>query len=358
MSTPTSRRHSAITESNWLVGPSGPSPAPRLPTEGPFLRPLPLVPAPGGLAMDQDPKRKYHQPVMTREIVELFEPIDGGVLVDATYGGGGHSRALLSAYPDLQIIAIDRDSAAVAKEAPDRVRLHQRAFSEMGELLDELGVDSITGALFDLGVSGHQLDTADRGFSYRQPGPLDMRMGPNAPFSAAEIVNDWPQDRLRRIIGKYGEERFALRIAAAIVRARPVSDTAQLAEIVRDAIPAATRRTGGHPARRTFQAIRIAANDELAEIEAALATALDRLTPGGRCVVMSYHSLEDRIVKRAFADRAQGCTCPPEFPECRCGKTPTLRLINRKPLRPTDEEVEENPRARSAKVRAAEKVAA
>ena len=251
-----------------------------------------------------------------------------------------------------------RQPALALQRAGHEVLFTSRDKDVTQELLDELGVDSITGALFDLGVSGHQLDTADRGFSYHQPGPLDMRMGPNAPFSAAEIVNDWPQERLRRIIGKHSDERFASRIAAAIVRARPVSDTAQLAEIVRDAIPAATRRTGGHPARRTFQAIRIAANDELAEIETALETALDRLTTGGRCVVMSYHSLEDRIVKRAFADRAQGCTCPPEFPECRCGKTPTLRLINRKPLRPTDEEVEENPRARSAKVRAAEKVAA
>lgn len=336
----------------------GPSPAPRLPTEGPFLRPLPLVPAPGGLAMDQDPKRKYHQPVMTREIVELFESIDGGVLVDATYGGGGHSRSLLSSYPALEIIGIDRDRAAIERPVPDRVRLHQRAFSEMGELLEELGVEAVDGVLFDLGVSGHQLDTAARGFSYREAGPLDMRMGPDSPHSADEIVNEWPEKRLAKIISWYGEERFATRIARAIVAARPVSDTARLADIVRTAIPAATRRTGGHPARRTFQAIRIAANEELEEVGSAIEIALDRLTEGGRCVVISYHSLEDRIVKRAFAERAQGCICPPEFPVCRCGITPSLRLINRKPLRPSDEEVAANPRARSAKVRAAEKVAA
>ncbi|MDH5372423.1 MAG: 16S rRNA (cytosine(1402)-N(4))-methyltransferase RsmH [Acidimicrobiia bacterium] len=308
--------------------------------------------------MDQDPKRKYHEPVMTREIVELFETIDGGVLVDATYGGGGHSRALVSAYPDLQIIGIDRDAEAVARPAPDRVRLYQRAFSEIGDLLDELGIESIDGALFDLGVSGHQLDTPGRGFSYREPGPLDMRMGPDAPFTAAEIVNEWPQNELRRIIARYGEERFAARVAAAIVANRPISDTSQLADITRNAIPAATRRTGGHPARRTFQAIRIAVNDELAEIGTALESTLDRLAPGGRCVVMSYHSLEDRIVKRAFAAGAQGCTCPPEIPECRCGNTPTLRLIGRKPVRPTEAEVAENPRARSARLRVAEKLAA
>jgi len=308
--------------------------------------------------MDQDPKRKYHEPVMTREIVELFENVDGGVLVDATYGGGGHSRALLSAYPDLQIIGIDRDDAAVARPAPDRVRLHQRSFSELGELLDELAVGSIDGALFDLGVSGHQLDTADRGFSYRDPGPLDMRMGPDAPRTAADIVNEWSQDDLRRIIAKYGEERFAGRIAAAIVANRPIADTAQLAEVTRNAIPAATRRTGGHPARRTFQAIRIAVNDELGEIQTALETALDRLAPGGRCVVISYHSLEDRIVKRTFADLAQGCICPPEIPECRCDRSPEVRLLTRKPISPTVAEVNANPRARSAKVRAAEKVAA
>ncbi|HSR43742.1 MAG TPA: 16S rRNA (cytosine(1402)-N(4))-methyltransferase RsmH [Acidimicrobiia bacterium] len=308
--------------------------------------------------MDQDPKRKYHEPVMTREIVELFENVDGGVLVDATYGGGGHSRALLSAYPDLQIIGIDRDDAAVARPAPDRVRLHQRSFSELGELLDELAVGSIDGALFDLGVSGHQLDTAERGFSYRDPGPLDMRMGPDAPRTAADIVNEWSQDDLRRIIAKYGEERFAGRIAAAIVANRPIADTAQLAEVTRNAIPAATRRTGGHPARRTFQAIRIAVNDELGEIQTALETALDRLAPGGRCVVISYHSLEDRIVKRTFADLAQGCICPPEIPECRCDRSPEVRLLTRKPISPTVAEVNANPRARSAKVRAAEKVAA
>ena len=295
---------------------------------------------------------------MTREIVELFENVDGGVLVDATYGGGGHSRALLSAYPDLQIIGIDRDDAAVARPAPDRVRLHQRSFSELGELLDELAVGSIDGALFDLGVSGHQLDTAERGFSYRDPGPLDMRMGPDAPRTAADIVNEWSQDDLRRIIAKYGEERFAGRIAAAIVANRPIADTAPLAEVTRNAIPAATRRTGGHPARRTFQAIRIAVNDELGEIQTALETALDRLAPGGRCVVISYHSLEDRIVKRTFADLAQGCICPPEIPECRCDRSPEVRLLTRKPISPTVAEVNANPRARSAKVRAAEKVAA
>jgi 16S rRNA (cytosine1402-N4)-methyltransferase len=185
-----------------------------------------------------------------------------------------------------------------------------------------------------------------------------MRMGPGSPHSADEIVNEWPEKRLAKIISWYGEERFATRIARAIVAARPVSDTARLADIVRAAIPAATRRTGGHPARRTFQAIRIAANEELEEVESAIEVALDRLAEGGTCVVISYHSLEDRIVKRAFSERAQGCTCPPDFPVCQCGITPSIRLLTRKPLRPSDEEVASNPRARSARVRAAEKIAA
>ena len=308
--------------------------------------------------MDQDPKRKYHQPVMTKEIVELFEPIEGGVLVDATYGGGGHSAALLAAYPDLEIIGIDRDSDALRNSAPARVELVQSAFSSLDEILDDLSIPEIVGALFDLGVSGHQLDDPARGFSYRSSGPLDMRMGPDAAHSAEEIVNEWSKRDLVETIARYGEERFASRIAAAIIAARPITDTLVLADVVKNAIPAATRRTGGHPAKRTFQAIRIAANGELAELTDGLTAALRRLAPGGRCVVISYHSLEDRIVKRMFRDQAQGCTCPPEFPECRCGNTPVVRLIGRKPLRPSEDEVEENPRARSAKVRTVEKVAA
>ena len=308
--------------------------------------------------MDQDPKRKYHQPVMTKEIVELFEPIERGVLVDATYGGGGHSAALLAAYPDLEIIGIDRDSDALRNSAPARVELVQSAFSSLDEILDDLSIPEIVGALFDLGVSGHQLDDPARGFSYRSSGPLDMRMGPDAAHSAEEIVNEWSKRDLVETIARYGEERFASRIAAAIIAARPITDTLVLADVVKNAIPAATRRTGGHPAKRTFQAIRIAANGELAELTDGLTAALRRLAPGGRCVVISYHSLEDRIVKRMFRDQAEGCTCPPEFPECRCGNTPVVRLIGRKPLRPSEDEVEENPRARSAKVRTVEKVAA
>ncbi len=305
--------------------------------------------------MDQDPKREYHEPVMTREIVELLEPIDRGVLVDATYGGGGHSGALRSAYPDLQIIGIDRDMDV---EAGGDIRLVRRRFSELGDVLDEFGIERIDGALFDLGVSGHQFDTPSRGFSYRHPGPLDMRMGPDASFSASDIVNQWPFERLRDVIQRYGEERFAGRIARAIVEQRPIENTIDLAEVVRSAVPAAARRTGGHPAKRTFQAIRMAVNDELAEIERGLEAALDRMAEGGRCVVVSYHSLEDRIVKRSFADRARGCVCPPEFPECRCGRVPAFRLVTRKALRPTADEVERNPRARSARLRCIERIAA
>jgi 16S rRNA (cytosine1402-N4)-methyltransferase len=308
--------------------------------------------------MGQNPQQQYHEAVMVEEVVQVFEQIPDGVMVDATFGAGGHTRALLAARPSLEIIAIDRDPDVAHLDVPDGVTVRRRPFGELDELLDELGIDRLSGALFDLGVSGHQLDVPERGFSYREPGPLDMRMGPDAPRTADEIVNEWDEGDLATIIREYGEERFASRIARSIVASRPIRDTRQLAEVVRSAIPAATRRSGGHPARRTFQAIRIAVNDELAQLERGLDATLERLTIGGRCAVLSYHSLEDRIVKQRFAAGAQRCVCPPEVPVCVCGREPSLGHVHRKALRPTEAEKVRNPRARSARLRAVEKVAA
>ena len=297
---------------------------------------------------------RYHQPVLADRIVELFAPVPGGPVIDATFGGGGHSRLLAEA--GHEVIAFDRDPDV--PPPVEGVRLVPRPFGEMADALDELGVTEISGAFFDLGVSSHQLDTAERGFSYRHPGPIDMRMDRTSPLSADRIVNEWSAADIADVIHRYSDERFARRIAEAIVRSRPIPDTATLADVVREAIPAATRRTGGHPARRTFQALRIAVNDELGELERGLEVALDRLAPGGRCAVISYHSLEDRYTKRRFVDEATGCTCPPEQPVCTCGRVVTAKLVSRKPIRPDADEVADNPRARSALLRVLERVAA
>ncbi len=301
--------------------------------------------------MHQD---SYHRPVMLDVVVDLFAEVPTGVIVDATYGGGGHARALADARQDLRIIGVDRDP-----DVPiDGVEVVRGSFGALDSILQSAGVPALVGALFDLGVSSHQLDTPGRGFSYRMAGPLDMRMDPEAPLSADVIVNQWDERDLARAIGRYGEERFSRRIAREIVAARPIEDTVHLAEVVRSAIPAAARRVGGHPARRTFQALRMMVNRELDELESGLDAALHLLEGGGRCVVISYHSLEDRIVKRRFARGAESCTCPPEVPVCRCDTVQELRLLTRKPLRPTEEEIADNPRARSARLRAVEKVAA
>ncbi|MEA2452559.1 MAG: rRNA (cytosine1402-N4)-methyltransferase [Actinomycetota bacterium] len=220
--------------------------------------------------------------------------------------------------------------------------------------MERLGVEKVRGVLLDLGVSSPQLDEPDRGFSFRNDGPLDMRMDPTQPLSAEVVVNTYSETDLSRVIARYGEERFARRIAKAILRSRPVSGTRVLADIVKEAIPAATRRTGGHPARRTFQALRIEVNGELEALELGLADAVDYSEPGGRVVVISYHSLEDRIVKRYFVDQARGCTCPPEFPVCVCGKKERVRMLTKRPIRPAAEEIEMNPRAEAAKLRAIE----
>jgi 16S rRNA (cytosine1402-N4)-methyltransferase len=259
-------------------------------------------------------------------------------------------------------VGIDRDPTAVEAGSADlaafgdRVRIVRDDFKNLAAVLERLGITSVRGVLFDLGVSSPQLDEATRGFSFRNDGPLDMRMDPTQPRTAEDVVNLYTESDLTRVISAYGEERFARRIAKAIIRSRPVSGTRALAEIVKEAIPAATRRTGGHPARRTFQALRIEVNGELDALERGLVDAVDYSEPGGRIVAISYHSLEDRIVKRFFNEQAQGCICPSDLPVCVCGKKERVRVLTKRPVRPTAEEVEANPRAAAAKLRAVERL--
>jgi 16S rRNA (cytosine1402-N4)-methyltransferase len=311
--------------------------------------------------MDQDRSAEeadYHRPVLADEVVELMAPVMPGVVVDATFGGGGHTRRLLDEFGEkVSVIAIDRDPEAVANAAGLDVTVVQGNYAHLVDILSSLGQPEISGFLFDFGVSSHHLDEARRGFSYHRSGPLDMRMGPDATKDASEIVNEWPIDELTRIIRAYGEEPLARRVASAIVAARPIDSTATLSTVIAQSMPAARRRAG-HPARRTFQAIRIAVNDELESVEAGIGQALDLVRPGGRVVAISYHSLEDRIVKRAFAERAAGCTCPPDLPVCGCGNTAEVRVLTRRPIRASEAEIEVNNRARSATLRAVEKVAA
>jgi 16S rRNA (cytosine1402-N4)-methyltransferase len=258
---------------------------------------------------------------------------------------------------EVSVIAIDRDPEAVANAARLAVTVIEGNFAEIDDLVRSVTDEPISGVLFDFGVSSRQLDHAERGFSYRHEGPLDMRMGPDAVHTADEIVNTWSIEDLARIIRRYGEEPMARRIAEAIVTARPIQSTAHLSTVIAQAMPAARRRAG-HPARRTFQAIRIAVNEELQAVEQGVSKAIDMLRPGGRIVAISYHSLEDRIVKQEFAERARGCTCPPDLPVCGCGNAAEVRILTRKPIRPSQAEIEANNRARSAVLRAAEKVAA
>ena len=303
----------------------------------------------------------YHEPVMLGEVVDLFRTVPPGWIVDATHGGGGHTRALLAAVPEISVLAVDRDPDAAAQVLADpRLLFVQGNFEALQDLIARTlsGKETqhdISGIFFDLGVSSHQLDIAERGFSYHSRGPLDMRMGPDASITAGDIVNDYGVDDLARIFRRFGEERFARRIAAAIVAARPISDTATLATVVAEAVPAAARR-GKHPARRVFQALRIEVNAELEAIETALDAALASVSKGGRVVVIAYHSLEDRIVKRRFATAVEGCTCPPEIAVCVCGKVPSFAKVTRKPLRPSSQEIDRNPRSRSAVMRAVERI--
>jgi 16S rRNA (cytosine1402-N4)-methyltransferase len=291
-------------------------------------------------------------------VAGLLAPVLPGVVVDATFGGGGHTRRLLDEFGEnVTVVAIDRDPEALANATALGVTAVQGNFADLGRLVGTVTDEPVSGVLFDFGVSSHQLDEPERGFSYRHEGPLDMRMGPDAPYTAAEIVNEWPADRLADVIYRYGEEPLARQIARAIVAGRPYQSTSQLSTVVAAVIPAARRRAG-HPARRTFQALRMAVNDELEAVGSGLDQAIEILRPLGRVVAISYHSLEDRIVKRRFARGAAGCVCPPELPVCGCGKSAELRILTRKPIRPSAGEIEANNRARSAVLRAAEKVAA
>ncbi len=309
---------------------------------------------------------KYtHNPVLLDECIEALNIRPEGVYLDGTLGRAGHSREIAKRLTTGRLICVDRDQAALdaARErlAPwmDRTTLVHSNFDRVDEILDELSLPGIDGMLFDLGVSSPQLDDGSRGFSYMADAPLDMRMDQEEGVTAADIVNGWPQEELRRIISQYGEERYASQIAGAIVRRRedkPVSTTLELVEIIRGAMPAKALREKQHPAKRTFQAIRIAVNDELACVERMLQRAVPRLDKGGRLAVITFHSLEDRIVKTGLAEFARGCTCPPDFPVCVCGRKPDIKLVNKKPILPSEQEIEENPRARSAKLRVAEKL--
>ena len=305
-----------------------------------------------------------HKPVLLNECIEALHIRPDGVYVDGTLGRAGHSREIAQRLTTGRLICIDRDMAAIdaARErlAPwvDRVTLVHGNFSELDGVLRQAGASGVDGMLFDLGVSSPQLDDASRGFSYTRDAPLDMRMDTSAPLTAREVVNTWPYEELRRILYEYGEERYAPAIAKAIVRARetaPVATTLELVDIIRGAMPPAALREKQHPAKRSFQAIRIAVNGELDALPPMLTAAVDNLNPGGRLAVITFHSLEDRIVKRAMQDMAKGCTCPPEFPVCVCGKKPKIRVLTRKPVVSGEAELADNPRARSAKLRVAEK---
>ena len=305
-----------------------------------------------------------HKPVLLHECLEGLKIQPDGVYVDGTLGRAGHSAEIARRLETGRLICIDRDQAAIdaagEKLAPwkDRVTLVRRNFADLAEIMRQYAPEGADGMLFDLGVSSPQLDDPARGFSYMHDAPLDMRMDESAPLSAYQIVNEWSGEELRRILSEYGEERYAPAIARAIVRARetaPVATTLELVEIIRGAMPAAALREKQHPAKRSFQAIRIAVNGELDALEPMLNAAADGLRPGGRLAVITFHSLEDRIVKHTLQKLATGCICPPEFPVCVCGRKPKMNLVNRRPIVSGAAELEENPRARSAKLRVAEK---
>lgn len=304
-----------------------------------------------------------HRPVMGRAVVEVFEPVPTGVVVDATVGGGGHARLLLEARPDLTVLGLDRDADAVAAaraglaEFGDRVRVVHGGFEHLREIVAADGSEGkIVGILFDLGVSSPQLDRPERGFSYWSEAPLDMRMDGGQHLTAAQVVNTYDEARLARVLADNGEERYAKRIAARIVAARPLQTTGELVEVVKDAIPAPARRSGGHPARRTFQALRIEVNRELPNLAEGLDESVQLVAPGGRIAVISYHSLEDRIVKQRF--RSWAATHLPQISRDLPARAvrPLARLLGRRPQRPGEQEVADNPRARSARLRAVEKL--
>ena len=306
-----------------------------------------------------------HKPVLLEECIQALNIRPDGIYLDGTLGRAGHSREIARRLTTGRLICVDRDQAALDAaqerlgEWMDKVTLVHSNFDQLDAILDGLHLAGVDGMLFDLGVSSPQLDDGERGFSYRTDAPLDMRMDRSEGLTAAQVVNTWSQEELRRILSQYGEERYAPTIAAAIVRRRqerPIETTLELVDVIKSGMPARALKEKQHPAKRSFQAIRIAVNDELSSVDRMIQAAVPRLNRGGRLAVITFHSLEDRIVKTGLAAFAKGCTCPPDFPVCVCGKTPDVKLISRKPILPTAEEIAENPRARSAKLRAAEKL--
>jgi 16S rRNA (cytosine1402-N4)-methyltransferase len=307
----------------------------------------------------------HHVSVLLEECIQGLAIKPDGIYVDGTLGGAGHSSRIAAKLTTGRLIGIDRDNVALEAAAErlrpfeDRVTLVHANFCDMDQALQELGIDKVDGILLDLGVSSPQLDDGQRGFSYMTDAPLDMRMNGEDTRDACQIVNTWSYEELKRILYDYGEERFAPRIAAAICRRReqaPIETTLELVDVIKSAMPASALREKQHPAKRSFQAIRIAVNDELGAVETVMKKAVPLLNPGGRLAVITFHSLEDRIVKNAMAEAAKGCTCPPSFPVCVCGKKPQVRIVTRKPIVSGEEELERNPRARSAKLRICEKL--
>ena len=310
-------------------------------------------------------KAFHHISVLLEECLEGLAIKPDGIYVDGTLGGAGHSSHIVQRLTTGRLIGIDRDPVALAASGQrlepyqERVTLVHSNFCEMAQVMKDLGISGVDGILLDLGVSSPQLDDGERGFSYMADAPLDMRMNSQDALSAYDVVNTWSQEELKRILFDYGEERYAPRIAAAICRRReekPIETTLELVDVIRSAMPPQALREKQHPAKRSFQAIRIAVNDELGSVEKAMQDAIPLLNPGGRLAVITFHSLEDRIVKNAMAEAAKGCTCPPNFPVCVCGKKPLVKLISRKPIVASDEELELNPRSRSAKLRVCEKL--
>ncbi len=306
----------------------------------------------------------HHISVLLNETVDGLNINPDGIYVDGTMGGGGHSREILKRLNQGKLIGFDRDMTAInvcrerLSEFGERVEFVNRNFFEIKDVLSEMGIESINGAVLDLGVSSYQLDTASRGFSYQHDAPLDMRMNESDPVSAKDIVNNYSEEQLAEIIWRYGEDRWSKRIAQFIVAEREKEEiltTGRLVDIIKKAVPKGARQDGPHPAKRTFQAIRIEVNSELAGLEKAVRDFIDVLSPGGRLSIITFHSLEDRIVKNVFAEMARGCTCPPEIPICICGKKSAGKVITKKGIAASDEELENNPRARSAHLRIFEK---
>ena len=307
----------------------------------------------------------HHVSVLLADSIDALNIRPEGIYVDGTLGGGGHSYEIAGRLTTGHLVGIDRDETALAAAGKrlatfgDRVTLVHSNFCEMASVIRSLGYSGVDGVLLDLGVSSPQLDEGSRGFSYMADAPLDMRMDRGDALTACQVVNEWSYEELKRILYDYGEERYAPQIAGAICRRReqgPIATTLELVDIIRGSLPPAALREKQHPAKRTFQAIRIAVNDELGAVSKAMEAAIPMLNPGGRLAVITFHSLEDRIVKSSMAEAARGCTCPPSFPVCVCGKTPKVKLVSRKPILPGAEELADNPRARSAKLRVCEKL--